>query len=146
LATRATNLAKQLAHFLDYDDAGVTPRERGERRGQLCDGVSWLLMELMEGQSGWDARYARLDGIAESSITRTSPDSLRIVGGAYVVNGDRWRLRPVQADLARPPARSTICFAGPEAEIPCVRGREDQLIIPPDPLSWPYVFEVKLSE
>jgi hypothetical protein len=54
-------------------------------------------------------------------------------------------LRPVWARLALPPARSTICFAAAKHESPLALGREDRLPIPPEPLSWPYVFELELA-
>ena len=89
----------------------------------------------MEGQPGWSTRYAWLDGIAAIRIDRTSPQSLRIAGNAYVANGDRWTLRPVQADLVRAPGTSTLRFASSDAEIayPPGRGRE---VIPPEPATW----------
>jgi hypothetical protein len=144
MGKRAHQVGEALATFLQCGDDG-TPMERGERRADLCEGVSWLLMELMDGQPDWDARYVWLDGVTPSSIRRTSAAGLELIGGVYVVNGQVWRLRPVHADLALPPRRSTLCFAAPKDEVPLLRGSEDRLAIPPDPLSWPYVFEVVLG-
>lgn len=144
MGKRAHQVGEALATFLRCGDDG-TPSDRGERRADLCEAVSWLLMDLMDGQSGWDARYGWLDGVTPSSIRRTSADGLTLIGGVYVVNGRVWRLRPVHADLALSPRRSTLCFAALRYEVPLVQGSEDRLTIPPDPISWPYVFGIILK-
>lgn len=136
-------VAKELALYLASGD-GDTPQERAARSGALCTAVSRLLQELMDDQPGWDSRYTWLDGIAPLSIRRIPVDALRLVGGAYVVNGDTWTLRAVEAELARPPARSALHFGSPETEVQDAPGREDRLVISPEPSTWPHVFEVEL--
>jgi len=144
MGRHAQHVAEALAVYLTDGD-GDTPQERGRRQAKLCESVSWLLQDLMVGQPGWDSRYTWLDGIAAPVISRIEPDALHLVGGAYVVNGKKWTLRPVQAELKQPPAGSSLYFASPEAEVNFVPGREDRLVIPPDPSKWPHVFEVVLQ-
>jgi hypothetical protein len=99
----------------------------------------------MDGQPDWDSRYAWLDGIKPLKLTRVDPEGVRLVGGAYVVHGRKWTLRPIEAELKLPPAKSTLYFASSEAEVNYDQGHGDSLIIPPDPASWPHVFEVLLA-
>ena len=136
-------LAKALGVYLD-DGEGESPQERSDRRNALGEPVAWLLQELMNGQPGWDPRFSWLDGMAVLSVRRTAPDALRVTGGAFVSDGDRTALRPVEAELKRPPAESVLYFASPEAEADFVRGQEGRLVVPPDPSTWPYRFEVTL--
>jgi hypothetical protein len=142
--TRA-DIAKHLRLLMDEGE-GASPQERGDRRAALGDGLSWLLQELMVGQPDWDARYSWLDGVLIDSIERLG-DAVHLVGFAIVVNGPRWALRPVVADLAWPPSMSTLFFAAAENEVPYSRERAHRLdlVVPPEPETWPYVFEVELG-
>jgi hypothetical protein len=109
-------LREELRAFLDADKASASPVERGARQRDLCSPLEYLLQSLMDGQTGWDSRYSWIDGILPDSITRTSHDALTVNGLAVVVHGDEPHLRPVQADLARPPTVSSIRFASPGTE------------------------------
>jgi hypothetical protein len=134
-------LGKELQAFLDADDASASPEERGTRQQDLCSPLEYLLQSLMDGQAGWDSRYSWIDGILPDSITRTSHDALAINGLAVVVDGKGSHLRPVQADLARPPAVSSIRFASPRTEFPYSLPHPRYAV----PTSWPYVFDVNLG-
>jgi hypothetical protein len=139
-------VAKHLRVLLD-DREGSSPQERGDRRAALGEGLSAVLQELMVGRASWDSRYSWLDGVLIDSIERRG-DTLHLVGFAVVVHGPRWALRPVVADLAPPPAMSTLFFAAAENEVPYspkTAHRLDRLAVPPDPETWPYVFEVELA-
>lgn len=136
----------KLLLLLDQGE-GETPGERGARRADLCDAVSSLLQELMGGQPGWDSQFTWLDGILPDTIMRTG-DGLRLVGGAVVVHGDRWNLRAIQANLVRPPGRSRIHFASADSEVPYRshrRAGQPTVEGPPNPETWPYIFEVSLD-
>src|SRR5215207_8170958 len=97
-----------------------------KRQDRICRdlvyGVSLLLGQLMKGQPGWHDDYPHywMDGIEARSVTVTSADTIRIVGHAWVAERDApmYGLRPMQADLARPPATSTLYLASPDTEVP----------------------------
>jgi hypothetical protein len=162
----ARNVALALGSYLE---------NRQERAcGQLVFGVWRLLEALMQGQPGWDDddHHSWLDGIEPKSVTVTSADTVRIVGHAWVgEEGARmFRLRPMQADLARPPATSTLYLASADTEVPFDVSPDEyarlleeraqpiepsmrdpipsriaeRMVIPADPPSWPYVFHVQL--
>jgi hypothetical protein len=134
-------LGEELQAFLDADEGSASPEERGARQRDLCSPLEYLLQSLMDGQTGWDSRYSWIDGILPDSITRTSPDSLTINGLAVVVHAKECNLRPVQADLARPPAVSRIRFASPRTEFRYSLPHRRYDV----PTSWPYVFSVNLG-
>jgi hypothetical protein len=134
-------LGEKLEAFLDADEGSASPEERGARQRALCTPLEYLLQSLMDGQTGWDSRYSWIDGILPDSITRTSHDALTINGLAVVVHGQASHLRPVQADLARPPAVSSIRFASPRTEFPYSLPHRRYAV----PTSWPYVFDVNLG-
>jgi hypothetical protein len=134
-------LAEELRAFLDADEGSASPEERGARQQDLCSPLEYLLQSLMDGQTGWDSRYSWIDGILPDSITRTSDDALTINGLAVVVHDKGSHLRPVQADLARPPAVSSIRFASPRTEFPYSLPHRRYAV----PTSWPYVFDVNLG-
>lgn len=134
-------LREELQAFLDADEGSVSPEERGARQRDLCSPLEYLLQSLMDGQTDWDSRYSWIDGILPDSITRISHDALTMNGLAVVVHGKGSHLRPVQADLARPPAVSRIRFASPSTEFPYSLPHRRYDV----PTSWPYVFEVDLG-
>jgi hypothetical protein len=134
-------LGKELHAFLDADEASASPEERDARQQDLCAPLEYLLQSLMDGQTGWDSRYSWIDGILPDSITRMSRNALTINGLAVVVHGKGSHLRPVQADLARPPAVSSIRFASPTTEFPYSLPHRRYVV----PTSWPYVFDVNLG-
>jgi hypothetical protein len=136
-------IADELTTYLERGEAD-TPERRAARSGALCEAMSRLLQALMERDAGWDSDEVWLDGIAPLHINQTSPDSIDFLGAAYVVSGSRCSLRPVHAELLRPPAKSTLHFASPDTDVAYTPGREDRLVIPPDPAGWPYVFEFEL--
>jgi hypothetical protein len=130
-----------LQAFLDADEDSGSPEERTARRQGMCSPLEYLLQSLMDGQAGWDSRYSWIDGILPDSITRTSDDALTINGLAVVVHGQACHLRPVQADLARPPAVSSIRFASASTEFPYSLPHRQYAM----PTSWPYIFDVNLG-
>jgi hypothetical protein len=112
-----SKLAEALRVFLDAGE-GDTPQERAARRVALSSPLEWLLDSLLRDQPGWEG-HSRIDGIGNERIERLSATALRLDGQAIVVHGsDKWRYRPMQADLALPNAVSRIRFAGRETEIP----------------------------
>jgi hypothetical protein len=85
---RRVALSERLVTYLESDWVGGTPQQRGALAARLCDALSAVLEDLMRGQSDWD-QYRWLDGVAATAITRTAPDGLHIVGGAYAMNGSK---------------------------------------------------------
>ena len=134
-------LGEELQAFLDADEDSASPEERGARQRDLCSPLEYLLQSLMDGQTGWDSSYSWIDGILPHSITRTSHDALTINGLAVVVHGKGSHLRPVQADLARPPAVSSIRLASPRTKFPYSLPHRRYAV----PASWPYAFDVNLG-
>jgi len=136
-------LGEGLRAFLDADDASASPQERAALQTGMCSPLEWLLQSLMDGQDGWDSRYSWIDGILPDAIVQTSPGALTINGLAIVVHGrNKWRLRPMQANLACPPALSSIRFASPRTEFNYPASSRHRYDVP---TSWPYVFDVNLG-
>ncbi len=134
-------LGEELQAFLDADEGSASPEEREARQQELCSPLEYLLQSLMDGQTDWDSRNSWIDGVLPDSITRTSHDALTINGLAVVVHGNGSHLRPVQADLARPPVVSKIRFASPSMEFPYSLPHTLYDV----PTSWPYAFDVNLG-
>ena len=134
-------LGEELQAFLDADEGSASPEERAARQQDLCAPLEYLLQSLMDGQPDWDSRYSWIDGILPDAITQTSPDTLAINGLAVVVHAKECNLRPVQADLARPPAVSKIRFASPSTEFLYSLPHRPHDV----PTSWPYVFDLNLA-
>ena len=134
-------LGEELQAFLDADEASASSEEREARERELCSPLEYLLQSLMDGQTGWDSRHSWIDGVLPDSITRTSHDALTINGLAVVVHANVCNLRPVQANLARPPAVSSIRFASPRTEFLYSLPHRRYAI----PTSWPYTFDVSLG-
>lgn len=129
--------------YLESDWVSATPQERGSRAATLCDALSAVLEELMRGQPDWD-RYRWLDGVAATAMTRTAPDGLHLVGGAYAMNGSTCLVRPTEASLILSPGISHLRLAGPESEVRCGEHWERQLAPPNRPEDWPHVFAIEL--
>jgi hypothetical protein len=128
-------LAEELASVLGGD----------RHHGMLCEALARLLQELIDGQAGWDSRFAWIDGIVPLDVRIMSPSTLRLVGAAHVVNGTRRTLRPVHAELALPPETSRLHVASADAEVLYSRRRGDRLVIPPHPEAWPHAFHITLA-
>jgi hypothetical protein len=152
-------LGDELQALLEMDEHSASAEDRGRVQRDLCSALEYLLQSLMDGQTGWDARYSYSDGILPQSIRRISPDAIALNGRAVVVHGKDYNLRPVQADL-RLRDVSTIRFASPSAEFPYVdpqaqrrphrsaqrrersTQRRDRSAAS---ASWPYIFDVHLG-
>jgi hypothetical protein len=107
--------------------------------------VSSLLDQLLEDALG-DA-VPEVYMLLNTSVEVTSPRSVRLVGYAAFDVGDfGLRLRPFMADLARPPATSTLRLAGKEDEIDEPEATLAPPAVAPDAVAWPHTFEVPLRE
>jgi hypothetical protein len=143
---RRAVLAERLVTYLESDWVAATPQERGSRAGKLGEALSSVLEELMRGQPDWDARYRWLDGVSATATTRTGPDGLRIVGGAFAMDGRKCLLRPIEATLVLPPGIPHVRFAGADREVSYGEHWQRRLTPPESPEDWPHIFAIELCD
>jgi hypothetical protein len=113
---------------------------------ELDVGVSSLLGEVLDEALGDAAPQVMM--VSNTSIEITSPRSVRLVGYAVIpVEGTEGnRLRPFLADLARPPATSTLSLAREEDELDEPPHPWVPPAVVPDAVAWAYTFQVRLRE
>jgi|tagenome__1003787_1003787.scaffolds.fasta_scaffold19456715_2 hypothetical protein len=123
----------------------MTYTEENRVRQALLAPTCWLLEGLMEEQPEWSERGRWFDGISATLFERTTSGSLRVAGGAIVVEGqDIWTLNPVAGDFAPAPQASTLYFHGDRDAIPYRSTGVWDLPIPATRDDWAYVFDFTL--
>ena len=125
-------VAAELRAYLAGDDGDAASAL--VRAAGLCTTISWLVHELVQAE---DARVS-IDGLTPVALEYGRAGSLT-VSGCVVANAQA--LRPVRAELALWPARSTIRLGGDDSERPWTASAVDRVL---QPASWPCVFAFRL--
>jgi len=163
--------AHAVADRLDLYLAGephADPTEAGRLLGRLGSALEWLLAELLAEQHGIDEAFDGFTAAPGLDTGRgvTADGVLEMTGAAYLF-GPPYSLWPFHGKLAPHPRESILCLSSRDAIVPMSelpvraggsrrargslrrenqkkRSRGDNLRVPPDPLSWPYVMTTAL--
>jgi hypothetical protein len=105
LAERATAAAVRAC--LEAQEP-LTPEQRGRIDGELGSCAGRVLQDCLRIEADWSP-YQWIDDISPDAVTQTSDTGVRLVGRAWVMDGQkllgRW---PALADLELHPGPSTL--------------------------------------